>query len=113
MFYRTFNKYYIFSILNKKTPIGHILNFQDFYQDFSVEELTIFYQQIGKNVKKYRKEKKITQLQLALAIGHNSVGHVAKAELYKYGKHFNLEQLYKIAKILNVKIETLIGRETP
>jgi len=47
-------------------------------------------------------------LQLALAIGHNSVGHIAKAELYKYGKHFNLEQLYKIAKFLDVSLHSLI-----
>jgi len=50
----------------------------------------------------------MTQIQLSLAIGHNSVGHIAKAELCKYGKHFNLEQLYKIAKILGVSIHDLI-----
>ena len=47
-------------------------------------------------------------MQLALAIGHNSVGHVAKAELYKYGKHFNLEQLYKISRVLDVSIHHII-----
>ena len=49
-------------------------------------------------------------MQLALAIGHNSVGHIAKAELNKYGKHFNLEQLYKIAKALDVSIHVLIPK---
>ena len=73
-------------------------------QDFSEEELDSFYKKIGANVKRIRKEKDITQMQLALAINHNSVGHVAKAELCKYGKHFNLEQLYKIAKVLDVDI---------
>jgi transcriptional regulator with XRE-family HTH domain len=67
-----------------------------------------FYKIIGENVKKARKEKKISQSQLALGIGHNSVGHVAKAELCKYGKHFNLEQLYKISKILDINIHKLI-----
>ena len=76
--------------------------------NFSNEELDIFYKKIGDNVKKYRKEKNFTQMQLALAIGHNSVGHVAKAELYKYGKHFNLEQLYKISKVLDIKLSKLI-----
>ena len=47
-------------------------------------------------------------MQLALAIGHNSVGHIAKAELCKYNKHFNLEQLYKIAKVLNVSLQQII-----
>jgi len=28
--------------------------------------------------------------------------------LYKYGKHFNLEQLYKISKILDIKLSQLI-----
>ena len=67
-----------------------------------------FYKIIGENVKKARKEKKISQSQLALAIGHNSVEHVAKSELCKYGKHFNLEQLYKISKILDINIHKLI-----
>jgi len=49
-------------------------------------------------------------MQLALAIGHNSVGHIAKAELHKYNKHFNLEQLYKIAHILHVDIHQLIPK---
>jgi transcriptional regulator with XRE-family HTH domain len=76
--------------------------------DFSDEELEIFYRSIGSNVKRYRKEKGITQMQLALAINHNSVGHIAKAELYKYGKHFSLEQLYKIAKVLDIELSDLI-----
>ena len=71
---------------------------------FSEEELSTFYKNIGSNVKRIRKEKNITQMQLALAIDHNSVGHIAKAELCKYDKHFNLEQLYKIARVLDVRI---------
>ena len=63
---------------------------------------------IGSNVKRIRKEKKITQMQLALAIGHNSVGHIAKAELCKYDKHFNLEQLYKISKVLDVSLHQIV-----
>jgi len=47
-------------------------------------------------------------MQLALAIGHNSVGHIAKAELYKYNKHFNLEQLYKISKVLDVSLHQIV-----
>lgn len=73
-------------------------------KDFSEEELELFYKKIGTNVKRIRKEKGITQMQLALAINHNSVGHIGKAELVKYGKHFNLEQLYKIASILEIDI---------
>jgi len=78
-------------------------------KDFSEEELDTFYKKIGTNVKRIRKEKGITQMQLTLAINHNSVGHIAKAELCKYGKHFNLEQLYKIAKIMNVDINDFLS----
>jgi transcriptional regulator with XRE-family HTH domain len=45
-------------------------------------------------------------MQLAHAIGHNSVGHVSKAEINKYNKRFSLEQLYKISKVLNVPISS-------
>jgi len=100
MSYRTFIKDYIPTTLIFKLPIGHILKISD----FSDEELELFYKKIGSTVQKYRKERNITQMQLALAINHTSVGHVAKAELYKYGKHFSLEQLYKISKVLDVKM---------
>ncbi|MDF1879057.1 helix-turn-helix transcriptional regulator [Sulfurimonas sp. SAG-AH-194-C20] len=76
--------------------------------EVSDEELDSFYTLVGKNVKRIRKEQKVTQMQLALAIGHNSVGHIAKAELNKYGKHFNLEQLYRISQVLEVSIQDLL-----
>lgn len=76
--------------------------------DLTPAELENFYRTIGNNVKKARKEKKISQMQLALAIGHNSVGHIAKAELHKYDKHFSLEQLFKISRVLGVSLHDLI-----
>lgn len=75
--------------------------------DFSEKELDNFYKKIGNNVKIYREKKGITQMELAHAIGHTSVGHIAKSELYKYGKHFNLEQLYKICKVLEISLSEL------
>ena len=74
------------------------------FDEFTDKELNSFYKIIGSNVKRMRNEKKITQMQLALAIGHNSVGHIAKAELNKYDKHFSIQNLYKIARILDVEI---------
>ncbi len=100
MSYRTFKKDYIPTRLILNLHIGHILEISD----FSDEELELFHKKIGSIVKKYREERNTTQMQLALAINHTSVGHVAKAELYKYGKHFSLEQLYKISKVLNIKM---------
>ncbi len=64
-----------------------------------------FYKKVGSNVKKLREKKGFSQLQLANAIGHNSVGHIAKAELYKYNKRFSLEQLYKISLVLKVDVK--------
>ena len=48
--------------------------------------------------------KKVTQLDLSLSIGYNSTSVIAKAEAGTEGRHFSVEQLYKIAKILNVPI---------
>ena len=81
------------------------------FKDFTEEELESFYKIIGNNVKKVRQNKSVTQMQLANAIGDNSVGHIAKAELNKYGKHFSIENLYKISKILDVPISVFFDEE--
>jgi transcriptional regulator with XRE-family HTH domain len=62
------------------------------------------YIMIGKNVAKIRKKKGFTQLNLALAMDLKSVGLVSVAEKYHNNKHFNLEHLYKISKVLDVDI---------
>jgi len=62
------------------------------------------YKKIGQNVKRIRKEKGVTQLALALAIGHKAVGTVSMAELCIKNKHFNIEHLYKIAEVLEVDV---------
>ena len=66
------------------------------------------YKRIGENVKKARKERKISQLTLALAIGHKAVGTISMAEIYLNGKHFNIEHLYKIADVLNIDVCDLL-----
>ena len=104
MFYRTLFKIFYHSKLTSNLPIGHYL----LESTIDDTELTQFYQRIGMNVKKIREAKGLTQLELAQLIGHKSVGHVAKAELNKYDKHFNLEQLYKISKLLDVELSELI-----
>jgi len=70
--------------------------------EISEEEIEAFYRRIGFNVKKLRQSKGLSQLQLALAIGQKSVSTVAKAEIGVENKHFNLEHLYKIAKVLEI-----------
>lgn len=69
---------------------------------FTENEITSMYKSIGENVKKYRELKGMSQLQLSNAMGYSSVSLVSAAELCNDGKHFNLEHLYKIAKILDV-----------
>jgi len=66
----------------------------------SIEEL---HNKIGENVKKYRENRGITQLELSQAIGHTTTTMVSLAEIGK-GKHFNIEHLHKISIALEVDI---------
>ncbi|MCG3701318.1 helix-turn-helix domain-containing protein [Aliarcobacter butzleri] len=75
---------------------------------FFENEIDEFYIKIGRNVKKYREKKGLTQLQLSYEMNYKSVSLVSAAELYKNKKHFNLEHLYKISKILEIDIEILL-----
>lgn len=71
------------------------------------EEIRKMYLLIGQNVKKLREQKGISQLDLAQSIGHSTAGFLGKAEIGLEDKHFNLEQLYKIAKVLEVKLSSI------
>ncbi len=68
------------------------------------EKMEEIYKNIGLNVKRIRKEKSISQLELALRIGHKAVGTVSMGELYINKKHFNIEHLVKIADVLEVDV---------
>ncbi|MDN5053274.1 helix-turn-helix domain-containing protein [Aliarcobacter butzleri] len=70
-------------------------------QNLTPEEL---YKLIGRNVAKFRKQRKLSQLELSLQMGYKSVSVVSGAEIYYNGKHFNLEHLLKISQILDVEI---------
>ena len=69
--------------------------------DLEVHDL---HKRIGINVKERREEKNFTQLELAFAIGQKSTTIISQAELGTK-KHFNIEQLYKIAKVLECDIK--------
>lgn len=71
----------------------------------SKQEMDRIYKKIGENVKKARKAKNVSQLALALTIGHKAVGTISMAELCINNKHFNIEHLIKIADVLDMKIE--------
>ncbi len=74
------------------------------YIEFTDKEVTVFHRLISENIKRIRKEKGITQLDLALSIGHKSMSSIGKIEAGLENKHYNVEQLYKIAKVLEVNI---------
>lgn len=68
------------------------------------EKMQSIYKRIGLNVKRIRQSKNVSQLALALAIGHKAVGTVSMAELCINNKHFNIEHLVKIAEVLEVDV---------
>lgn len=74
------------------------------------EEIRDFYKTISGNVKKYRIEKKMSQLELALTIGQKGNAFYNYAENNTNNKHFNLEHLYKIAKALEMDIGELLKK---
>ncbi len=69
--------------------------------DLSTDEL---YKLIGRNVAILRKKANMSQLDLSLEIGNKSTSLISSAELYKNNRKFNISQLQKIAKILDVDI---------
>ena len=72
--------------------------------EYTDKEIQKFHQKIATNIKKIRKEKGITQLDLALTIGHKSMSTIGKIEAGLEDKHYNIEHLYKISKALDVDI---------
>lgn len=76
----------------------------ELYLDIETNEINLFHKQIAHNVKKYRIEKKVSQSELAFGIGHKSVSSIGKIEAGLENKHYNIENLYKISKVLDVDI---------
>lgn len=62
------------------------------------------YKCISKNIKHLRKLKKLTQENVALSMGFTTATFYTNAENFKNGKHFNLEHIIKISKILDIDI---------
>jgi len=71
---------------------------------FSDVEIQNIYKLIGENVKHYRTLNDMSQLAMSYEMGYKSVSLVSAAELCNDGKHFNIEHLYKISKILDIPI---------
>ena len=77
------------------------------FSNTSPDEIDAFHTKIASNIRRLRKEQGKSQLDIALTIGLGSVTFYTNAESCRYGKHFNVEHLYKIAKALNVDVAQL------
>lgn len=73
------------------------------YAELTSNEVEDVYKKISLNVKKIRKEKNLTQTDMALAMGFTTATFFTNAENCN-NKHFNLEHIIKISKILKVDI---------
>lgn len=71
------------------------------------EEIATFYARVSANVRYYREKSRISQLDLALEIGIKSVVFYSNCENNRYGKHFNLEHIYKLLKAIQIPISAL------
>ena len=67
-------------------------------QDIEEQEIEKLFDYVTERVKEERKKRKISQLKLALLLGHNSTSYVARIELRQDGANYNLGHLYVIAK---------------
>ncbi|GHV08231.1 hypothetical protein AGMMS50229_16310 [Campylobacterota bacterium] len=75
-------------------------------KDCAIDTLAMrhIYKKIGQNVKNARNKRGVSQLALALAMGHKAVGSISLAESCIQNKHFNIEHLVKISQILDVEV---------
>jgi len=73
----------------------------------SKEMLKQVHSRIAMNIRRKRKVRNMSQMRLAMEMGHKSVGLVSFAESGTNNKHFNIEHLATIAKILDIPIITL------
>jgi len=70
--------------------------------EFSENEIVEFKKNVGLNVKRLREDAGLSQMELYEAIGHKSNTIISQGELAK--KNFNIEQLYKISKVLGCEM---------
>jgi transcriptional regulator with XRE-family HTH domain len=76
----------------------------EIYTEIMSDEIEEQYKFISKNIKRLRLSKKITQESMALSMGFTTATFYTNAENNRQGKHFNLEHIIKISKIMNIPI---------
>lgn len=70
-----------------------------------------FLDEIVKNVKKERTQRKISQLKLANILGFSSPNYIAKIETRKHASSYNLTHLCKIAKAFDMEVIELLPQK--
>lgn len=78
------------------------------FKNFSDDEILNFYKKISQNIRNLRETNGISQLDLALSIDIKSVAFYSNCESNRYNKHFNLEHIYKISKVLKIEIAEIL-----
>jgi len=74
------------------------------YANLTNDEIDNIYKKISNNIKDIRKQKKLTQTDIALSMGFTTATFYTNAENCSNGKHFNLEHLIKLSQILNTDL---------
>lgn len=72
--------------------------------EITEEESSKFHEKISQNVRRIRVEKGLTQLDVSLALGFSNPSFITNAESINSDKKFNLNQLHKLSKVLDVDI---------
>ena len=75
------------------------------------ENPELFLDEIVKNVKKERIQRKIRQLKLANILDFSSPNYIAKIETRKHGSSYNLIHLCKIAKAFDIEVVELLPQK--
>ncbi|RXJ98682.1 transcriptional regulator [Arcobacter sp. CECT 8989] len=77
--------------------------------DFTEDEIYEFHNKVSLKVRELRKEKNLSQLDLALELGLKNSSFISHAENPKISTHhFSIEHLYKISKILNIELSDIL-----
>lgn len=77
--------------------------------NFTEEEIVLFHNKVSNNVKKIRKLKNFTQLDLSIELGFKNSSFISHAENPNLITHYySLDHLYKISKILDINMCELI-----
>ena len=82
-----------------------------YYADMNDDEINKIHLRVANNIKKIRQSKNISQEEIALAMGFTTATFYTNAESLKRGKHFNLEHIIKISKILNIDIQEIFKEQ--